>query len=405
MFARSLRWVVAAALTLVALPPTLSGQDVSAQPGAPVLVGNVQAASAGGDSSPCAVKELKKSDAGGVTVPSPDGTRYLVNKEDDKGVAQIYIGHTDRPGVSCITCTQRPGGPKPERFKMQPRWHPSGRWIVLPVERDKYRPPPILGWSRKYVEGQLRNGLWTNMYAVSPDGERWFRLTDFNDTPAGTPNGFAGPAFTPDGKTAVWSQIVDGNVFVYTFGRWELISATFEERNGVPRLTGHKNITPAGMHWNEAGNFHPDNESLLLSGSVEKDARGMDQYILNIRTNALTNLTKSPKVWDEHGRFSPDGDKIIFMSAHPYRDDPRSSHVLTIKTEFMLMDRDGSNLAQLTRFRTRGYPEYSSKGGIAANPEWSADGRSATLRRLFFPEYEDWTIRFRGACGGPAPRP
>ena len=76
-------------------------------------------------------------------MPSPDGRAYLINKEDEKGTAQIYRGAADR-------------------FKMQPAWHPSGRWVLLAVERDKYSPPPVLGWSRQYVEGQLQNGLWTN---------------------------------------------------------------------------------------------------------------------------------------------------------------------------------------------------------------------------------------------------
>ena len=112
----------------------------------------------------------------------------------------------------------------------------------------------------------------------------------------------------------------------------------------------------------------------------------MDQYILNIRTGKLINLTNSPTVWDEHGVFSPDGEKIIFMSAYPYRSDPKSSKALSIKTEFMAMNKDGSNLMQLTHFRQSGYPEYSEKGGIAATAEWSPDGGSAYLSRLFFPK-------------------
>jgi Tol biopolymer transport system component len=369
---------------------------------APSLVSPQSNSPASADAA-CGIKELKRAEAGGVIVHSPDRTRYLLNKEDAKGVAQIYIANAGTSELRCLSCTQRPGSPRPDRYKLQPTWHPSGRWFIVGVERDKYSPPPILRWSRKYVEGQLRNGLWTNMYAVSPDGERWVRLTDFDDRPAGTPNGFTGPAFTPDGKRAVWSQIVDGNILVYTFGRWELILADFDETNGPPRLVNRKNITPTGMHWNEPGNFHPDNRTLLLTGSVEKDAQGMDQYLLDIATHKLTNLTKSATVWDEHGRLSPNGEKIIFMSAYPYRDDPKASKVLSIRTEFMLMNADGSGVTQLTRFRTRGFPEYSDKGGIAANPVWNPDGRSAHLRRLFFPEYEDWTISFRGSCGGGAP--
>jgi hypothetical protein len=115
----------------------------------------------------------------GLRVVSPDGRRYLLNKEDEKGTAQVYIGNVGRSERTCITCAERPRGPKTERFKMQPVWHLSGRWILLAVERDAFSPPPLLGLSRKYVEGQLQSGLFTNMYAVSPDGMQWHRLSDF----------------------------------------------------------------------------------------------------------------------------------------------------------------------------------------------------------------------------------
>lgn len=352
----------------------------------------------GSDIGPCAVAALRKSDVQGLKVYSPDRSRFVINKEDKDGTAQIYVGTDGRSSLDCITCEERPNGPKRKRFKMQPHWHPSNRWIFLAVERDKYSPPPLLGASRRYVEGQLQNGIFTNMYAVSPDGREWHRLTDFRSGTSGVPDGFTGPAITPDGKRAVWSQVVDGNVLAYwPFGRWELILADFEEHEGVPAFTNRRTITPKGMHWNEPGNFHPDNESLLLSGSDQKDAQGMDQYILNIRTGELKNLTNSPTTWDEHGVFSPDGNWIIYMSAYPYRNDVKASKVLSIRTEFMLMDKDGRNITQLTRFRQRGSPEYGE--GIAANAEWSPDGRSASLTQLFFPKYQFWDLVFQGPCG------
>lgn len=345
----------------------------------------------------CGVQDLRVSDVQGLMVYSPDGMRFLVNKEDASGTAQVYIGDTCNPALTCITCQQQPGGPKPERFKMQPVWHPSGRWIFLAVERDDYSPPP---WAdRKSVEGILQCGIWTNMYAVTPDGSQWYRLTDFKSGQPGIADGYTGPALTPDGRQGVWSQIVDGNIFAYyPFGRWEVTLADFEERGGVPQFTNLKNITPAGMNWNEPGNFSPDG-LLLLSGSVEPDAEGMDQYILNIQTGELKNLNRSPTVWDEHGVFSPDGEKILFMSAYPYSADPNASKTVTIKTEFMLMNKDGSGLEQLTHFREPGYPEYSESGGIAAVGAWRPDGRSINLARLFYPDYEYWDIVFNGFCG------
>src|SRR5262245_41405053 len=214
----------------------------------------------------CAVRALTKTYGTGIVVPSPDGRQYLVNKEDARGVGQIYLGTTGGTVLTCVSCTQQPGGPKPDRYKTQPTWHPSGRWIFVPVERDKYSRPPILGWNKGYVKGQIRNGLWTNMWVVSPDGARWVRLTDFGSKAPGAPDGFTGPAVTDDGRKIAWSQIVDGNIFKYTFGRWELMLADFEETLGAPALVNPRNITPDGMYWNEVGNFHPDNESLLLSG-------------------------------------------------------------------------------------------------------------------------------------------
>ena len=73
------------------------------------------------------------------------------------------------------------------------------------------------------------------MWAMSPDGQQWHRLTDFKSGAKGTSDGYTGPAFTPDGRQAIWSQAADGNVFRYRpFGRWEMILADFEERDGRP---------------------------------------------------------------------------------------------------------------------------------------------------------------------------
>ncbi|MBA2413334.1 MAG: hypothetical protein H0V63_10985 [Burkholderiaceae bacterium] len=52
----------------------------------------------------CAIEQLKKSEVQGLKMYSPDRSRFLVNKEDDKGVHQIYIGKDGSSELTCITC-------------------------------------------------------------------------------------------------------------------------------------------------------------------------------------------------------------------------------------------------------------------------------------------------------------
>lgn len=352
----------------------------------------------------CEVRDISRA-PDGYLIWSPDGEQYVVSRKDAAGTYQLYLGSNNgRSGnEKCFTCTERPNGPTLKKHKMQPQWHPSGKWIMVAAEREKYNRPFLA--SQKMVEGWLQSGIWVNMYATRPDGSEWYRLSDFGATQRG--DGYTGATFTPDGKQAVWAQIVDGNIFANRFGRWELILADFRvDAKGVPSFTNQRNISPPGARWLEPGHFAQDGKSLVLTADVGlSDPQGMDQFILDVTTGALRNLTNSPKVWDEHGVFSPDGRKIFFMSSYPYQSAALSNNTLFLKTEFMLMDADGSNLQQLTHFNVPGYPESSTRGrSVAAVGEWHPSGRSIRALNLFFPEYESWTITFKGPCGRQSTR-
>jgi Tol biopolymer transport system component len=332
----------------------------------------------------------------GLVVWSADGKQYIVNKQDASGVYQLYVGAAGSDAV-CISCIQQPNSPAPNRDKLQPSWLPSGQWIVLAGEMDDsqipwYIPPSL-------VEGWVESGIWVNIYITRPDGSEWYQLSNFgNEQPA---DGFTGVAFTPDGTKAVWAQILNNTIPQYLFGRWQLMMADFQEANGVPSFANIQNITPAGANWIEPGNFAPDGKSLLFTSDIGMtDPEGMDQFILDTTTGAVRNLTNSPTIWDEHGVFSPDGKKILFMSSYPYRADPNSNKVLSLKTEFMLMNNDGTDLQQLTHFNVPGYPESDppQQGSVAAVGAWSPDGNSITALNLFFPNYQTWSITFHGYC-------
>lgn len=238
----------------------------------------------------------------GIVLSSPNGQKYLLDKQDASGIYQLYVGNTGSDAV-CISCTQRPGGPPPDLHKMQAHWNPSGEWIILAVEMENLQPP--LGATPDLILGWLQSGIWVNMFITKPDGSQWYQLTNWvQQTP---PYGFTGVAFTPDGTKGVWAQMVSGNIFQYLFGQWQLMLGDFQvDSQGVPGFTNIRDITPAGANWIEPGDISPDGKSLLITSDIGmSDPQGMDQFILDITTGEVRNLTNSPKIWDEHGVFSP----------------------------------------------------------------------------------------------------
>ncbi|HLX64292.1 MAG TPA: malectin domain-containing carbohydrate-binding protein [Planctomycetota bacterium] len=318
---------------------------------------------------------------------SPDGTRYLINKEDKDDIFQLYVGKRGEEAV-CVSVPPKGGTtnvPKADRHKYMATWHPSGKWIIIGVEKEKHDN----AWVPKFLsKGWIECGIWLDIYAVSPDGSKWVKLVETD--------GFTGVPFTADGKLGAWAKIVDGNVIAHPhFGVWKLMTGEFVEENGVPSFKNVRDISPKGAVFLEPGNFSPDGESLLLTADVGiKDNQGVDQYILNVKTGALKNLTNTQEEWDEHGVFLPDGKQVLFMSSHPYRNDPNAWKTLSLKTEFMIVNVDGTGLRQLTHYNVPGYAESfpKGKGAVAACGMINADGKKIVATSLRFPDYDWWEI-------------
>jgi hypothetical protein len=192
--------------------------------------------------------------------------------------------------------------------------------------------------------------------------------------------------------------MIDGNVFANAFGLWRLYIVDFHVGpDGAPHLMNKRDITPAGARWVEPGNFLPDGRHILISTDIGlDDARGQDQWSLDIYSGALRNLTpNTPRVWDEHGLYSPNRKKISFMSSYPYHGEPHPYKTFSLKTEFMLMDADGSYLQQLTHFNVPGYPESQGRRTVAAIAWFIGDG-SRLYAAVMGPEFVNsiWIINF-----------
>jgi hypothetical protein len=346
----------------------------------------------------CQVKSVQKIKAeyeNIVGLPGSDLTAFT--QLDAKGIYQLYTVRNDG-APRCLTCEARPGGPKVDRNKPMISFHPSGKWLVVGIEKDKHDN----AWMPKsWQRGLLQSGIWLNIWITTPTGDKWYQVTDYKKSRTAPSDGFVGVAFTPDGKKGVWAEIIDGNVLAHAFGVWRLFLADFSVGpDGTPALINKRDITPAGAKWVEPGNFSPDGRHLLISADIGlKDPRGQDQYSLDIYTGEVRNLTNTPNVWDEHGLYSRKGKKIAFMSSYPFRDKPNSLNVIWLKTEFMLMDADGGRLQQLTHFNTPGYPESQSGGTVAAVAGFMENG-TQLFGTVMAPEFgkTNWIITFEGQC-------
>ena len=330
---------------------------------------------------------------------TPAENVVTITKQDSRGIYQVYVQRGGTEDFHCISCSDHSSVPPSSRNKPMVSVHPSGRWIAVGVEENNHE---NMWMPASWQRGLLQSGVWLNIWLTTPTGDRWFQMTDFKKSPTNPSDGFVGVSFTPDGKQAVWAEIVDGNIFANHFGRWRLYMADFLlGADGTPAFANKRDITPPGARWVEPGNFAPDNRHILLSSDIGlSDAQGQDQFVLDTKNGQLQNLTQTPEIWDEHGYYSADGRKIGFMSSYPY---PENSRAISLKTEFMLMDADGSHLQQLTHFNVPGYPESQPGKTVAAVATFIGDG-SQMFGTVMATDNSftktNWLISFSGRCGG-----
>lgn len=360
-------------------------------------------------SAACDVKEVKLLAEGGDQDWSHARDVIAFDKADASGTWQIYTVRPDGSGELCLSCGAAPGGPRVDRNKGHPAWHPSGEWIVAQVEMDEH--VGVLGNAR-YLSEPGR-GWWSNLYAASADGQRWFRLTNYS------PNRVEGvliPRFSRDGSQLFWTKLVakpdrpdDWNRLddqpLNPFGYWRMSVADFVVGpGGVPRLANERDVTPSGGVFFESGGFAPTGNTLIFSADLGLTTPyGLDIWTLDLTTGQLTNLTGTPTQWDEHPRYSPSGQKISFMSSQPYASFD-VANIRTLRTELFVMNADGSDKRQLTYFNIPGAPEYSAAEPLlAVDSAWSADGTRLMVAGLLFgrsyPKRLLYLVSFTGPCG------
>jgi Tol biopolymer transport system component len=339
----------------------------------------------------CVVASAKYLSAGGDQDWSAAVGRLVFDEPDSAGIYQLYTMKPDGSARTCLSCTAAPGAPPVDRHKFDPVWDPSGQYIVAQGEMAKNPIDWLSG--NKYVSELQLNGIWNDLYALTPDGSRWYKLTD-----TGSPqtDGVMMPFFSADGKKLLWSRIVAPASKQAPWGVWRLMVADFVVTTGGPTLQNVTDITPPDGQFFEAHGFSPDGRTVIFTANIGVSNQWQQNiWAMDLASRKLTNLTHNT-AWNEHATYAPSGKTIVYMSTQPY---PGTA----LKADLMMMNADGSNTWQLTHFNVPGSLEYNAQQSMPIRSTWSADGTqlAVTLQMAkTYPARQLWMLTFAGRCGG-----
>lgn len=280
-----------------------------------------------------------------------------------KYYAEIYTINPDGSNEKCVTCNNSQIS---HLSNDQPTWEASGRYVVFQsVDQALYDQAKNIPEKIKQAVSQGGAGVDNNLWAITADGVNAYQLTQVKRNEINLH-----PHFAFDGKKLVWSGRESTGLGEF---KYFLKTADFVDNNGV-RLENIQEYQPLGdQYFYESHGFSKNGEWIIFSASPPGPF-DLDIYKMNLQTRELINLTDSPGVWDEHAQVSPGGQKIIWISSQGYDYKLTKNYGKTLKTDFWMMDFDGSNKKQITFFNIPGHNEYNGSRVIVADSSWSPIG-------------------------------
>ncbi len=297
---------------------------------------------------------------------APRGDWIAYDRPGSDGYSDLYVARPDLTLERCVTCDIWEFR---KRHAGNPAWHPSGRYLVVQVEkpfRREGRPFPFMA-----VPGR---NLGDDLWLVSTDGRSYWNLTNSEERGMRV----LSPRFSREGDRLAWSERVasgDG-----AWGRWALRVARFDVDRRVPALKGVRTYRPGDQRlFYECHGFTADDRGVLFGANLiaGQPEQGLDLYVLRLESGELIRLTDSFGEWDRSARFAPNGRKLVWASgreidARGYgveRRDISSDAPL----DLWMMNADGSRAERLTRFNDPFSPNYSGRM-MVVGAAWSPEG-------------------------------
>jgi Tol biopolymer transport system component len=331
--------------------------------------------------------------------PHWSGTTGLITFTERVG--EQYEVFTMKPDGSEVRClTKDKAGLRECGNRGQSYWHPSGKYIVFHAENRNLK---RIGLGASARPGWGRN---FNVWVMTADGEKFWRLTDYPDNWAVMETKFSHdgtkvtwneeysmekyPNGKPGDKLMPWSK-PDGSPnghpgayhtreqFECRKGEemlcWRIVYADITFGNDGPKISNIRKINPPdNFTLNEANGFTPDDNGFIGCYSDLKANRGLARwgeiYTCDLDGKLSQRITDTVWKHNEDPCFSPDGKRIAYKETKgtPGQGD-----------EIFISDSDGRNKKQITHFCDKGYPEYDPKAEQDADRKvWGSAGTRIT---------------------------
>ena len=270
--------------------------------------------------------------------PNPNGMIVYSTKGSDS-YYDVHISLPDGSDKFCISCDK---AELPNRHISNPAWHPSGKWVVMVVEKATHP-----GSSTDALPGF---GAYCDIWIANTQGTRFFKIVDI---PNDYDHGVIAPRFSPDGTKLCWThRVKQPNLLVpkQNAGYWVINVADFSfGTDSIPVVQNIHSIKPGEDAFYEAYGFSPDGNRIIFCSCMNQFSF-LDEHIytMNLDGSDVKKLTE--KDYNEHGFYTPDGQRIVYMS---------STESSAKGTDWWIMNTDGSNKKRLTYFNESNSNQYT----------------------------------------------
>jgi Tol biopolymer transport system component len=277
----------------------------------------------------------------------PQTDTIAFDSQNSSGFTDAYTMKSDGSQNVCVTCSIS----NLSEHKGNPLWHPSGKFLLFQATDTSLS--RVARSREQYIRATSPGSGWhNNLWAITPDGKHYWQLTHVGEN-----QGLIHAHFDGSGKNITWAQLErQGRRDI----RWSIAVGRFAVREGNPEITDVRRYQPDHLSFYETNDFSNDGTKILFMGKLPgarpgSIASGIYAFDINTGQSAVL-VDPSEGTWNEHGHYTPDGRYVVWMSSRGDRDqqdysgDSYTESFGTLKTDYWVMNSDGSDKQRLTFF-------------------------------------------------------